>query len=713
MPSTTEITVQQLSRLIGLPSAPAIVDVRTEEDYAAAPHLIPGSRRRDFRAVKTWAGHYHGRSVIVACQRGLKLSQGVAAWMRHEGIDAQTLEGGFEAWKGAGHLLVRTEKLPARDEHDRTVWVTRARPKVDRIACPWLIRRFVDPGAVFLFVAPSEVLPVAERFSATPFDIDGVFWSHRGETCTFDTMIAEFGLKSEPLSRLAASFAVRIRPNWISHRKPPACSRPRSDTRACIATTSRSSTPRWRCTTPSTGGAATRRRKRTTGRRPRLRLEQGSMQQDTVIAGTAPPPTYAEALKVWARIGLLSFGGPAGQIALMHRELVEERKWIDEGRYLNALNFCMLLPGPEAMQLATYVGWRLHGLKGGLTAGLLFVIPGALIVLALSMLYAAFGKLPLVEAVFVGIKAAVLAIVVEALLRIARRSLKDGVEWAIAGSAFVAIFFLAVPFPLIVLAAALIGFARGGNAPAASSVANADSGAPIAQTLTTTAVWLAIWIVPLAALAAMFGPSHVLSQIALFFSKLAVVTFGGAYAVLAYMAQDVVETHRWLTAGEMLDGLGLAETTPGPLILVTEFVGFLAAHRHGGGNPWVMGVLGALVTLWATFAPCFLWIFAGAPYIERLNAEPRLKAALAAVTAAVVGVILNLTVWFALHVLFASVTERFAGPLRLHAPDLASISWPALLLSGVAIVLLFVLHRGVLTTLAVCGALAFAWHAVA
>ena len=436
------------------------------------------------------------------------------------------------------------------------------------------------------------------------------------------------------------------------------------------------------------------------------------MQQDTVIAGTAPPPTYAEALKVWARIGLLSFGGPAGQIALMHRELVEERKWIDEGRYLNALNFCMLLPGPEAMQLATYVGWRLHGLKGGLTAGLLFVVPGALVVLALSMLYAAFGKLPLVEAVFIGIKAAVLAIVVEALLRIARRSLKDGVEWAIAGAAFVAIFFLAVPFPLIVLAAALIGFARGGDAPARQASRSRTRRAGRANAH-DDAVWLAIWIVPLAALAAIFGPSHVLSQIALFFSKLAMVTFGGAYAVLAYMAQDVVETHGWLTAGEMLDGLGLAETTPGPLILVTEFVGFLAAHRHGGGNPWVMGVLGAIVTLWATFAPCFLWIFAGAPYIERLNAEPRLKAALAAVTAAVVGVILNLTVWFALHVLFATVTERFAGPLRLHVPELASISWPALLLSGVAVVLLFVLHRGVLTTLAVCGALALAWHAVA
>jgi chromate transporter len=236
---------------------------------------------------------------------------------------------------------------------------------------------------------------------------------------------------------------------------------------------------------------------------------------------------------------------------------------------------------------------------------------------------------------------------------------------------------------------------------------------PPMQTLRTVVAWLAIWIAPLLLVAAVFGQDHVLAQIAWFFSKLAVVTFGGAYAVLAYMAQDVVEHYRWLQPGEMLDGLGLAETTPGPLILVTEFVGFLAAFRGGGGNPWAMGVLGAAVTLWATFAPCFLWIFAGAPYIERLNAEPRLKAALAAVTAAVVGVILNLTVWFALHVLFASVTERFVGPLRLHTPDLASISWPALVLSGVAIVLLFMLHRGVLTALAVCGALALAWHVMA
>jgi chromate transporter len=424
----------------------------------------------------------------------------------------------------------------------------------------------------------------------------------------------------------------------------------------------------------------------------------------------AKAPTFSEALKVWAKIGVISFGGPAGQIALMHRELVEERRWIDEPRYLNALNFCMLLPGPEAMQLATYIGWRLHGVRGGLAAGLLFVIPGALVVLTLSMLYAAFGNLPLAEALFVGIKAAVLAIVVEALLRIARRSLKDTVEWIIAGAAFVAIFFLAVPFPLIVLAAALVGFLRAQGRAPAPPLQSTKQGTQLGRTLATIVLWLAIWIVPLAALAAVFGPAHVLSQIAWFFSTLAVVTFGGAYAVLAYMAQDVVQSYRWLSAGEMLDGLGLAETTPGPLILVTEFVGFLAAHRHGGGNPWAMGLLGALVTLWATFAPCFLWIFVGAPYIERLNAEPRLKSALAAVTAAVVGVILNLTVWFALHVLFGRVSEQFVGPLRLHVPEFASISAPALLLSAIAIGLLFVLHRGVLTTLAICGALALAWH---
>jgi len=425
--------------------------------------------------------------------------------------------------------------------------------------------------------------------------------------------------------------------------------------------------------------------------------------------GPTEAPSFGEALRVWAKIGLLSFGGPAGQIALMHRVLVDEKRWIDEPRFLSALNFCMLLPGPEAMQLATYVGWRLHGLKGGLAAGLLFVLPGAFVILALSMLYAGLGKLPLAQALFVGIQAAVLAIVIEALLRVARRALKGNLDWLIAGAAFVAIFFLKVPFPLIVIAAALLGFWRGGGA---APTAAAPVPVSTLQTARTVLVWLAIWIVPLAALAGAFGSGHVLSEIAWFFSKLAVVTFGGAYAVLAYMAQDVVQHYRWLGPSEMMDGLGLAETTPGPLILVTEFVGFLAAFRGGGGNPWLMGTLGAVVTLWATFAPCFLWIFAGAPYIERLNAEPKLKSALAAVTAAVVGVILNLTVWFGLHVLFGSLHQVNAGPLGLLMPDLASLNLKALLLAMTAFLLLFVLHRGILTTLAVCSGLALAAFAL-
>ncbi len=421
-----------------------------------------------------------------------------------------------------------------------------------------------------------------------------------------------------------------------------------------------------------------------------------------------PTPTFAEALRVWGKIGILSFGGPAGQIALMHRVLVEEKKWIDEPRYLSALNFCMLLPGPEATQLATYVGWRLHGIKGGLAAGLLFVLPGALVILVLSMLYAAFGKLPAAEALMMGVKAAVLAIVVEALLRIARRGLKVRADQVLAAAAFVAIFFFAIPFPLIVLAAAIYGFQRGSGAPAIGLVPAPSI--PLKQTVGTAALWLAIWIVPLLGVAMWFGSGHVLSQIGLFFSKLAVVTFGGAYAVLAYMAQDVVQHFGWLSAGEMVDGLGLAETTPGPLILVTEFVGFLASFRHGGGNPWALGVLGAIITLWATFAPCFLWIFVGAPYIEWMRTAPRLQSALAAVTAAVVGVILNLTVWFALHVLFGTITQTWAGPLRLYLPQLASVSWIALGLSALAVLLLFKLHRSIIETLSVCAALSLALY---
>ena len=428
-------------------------------------------------------------------------------------------------------------------------------------------------------------------------------------------------------------------------------------------------------------------------------------------AETNIKPSFAEALKLWGRIGLLSFGGPAGQIALMHRLIVDERRWISEQRFLHALNFCMLLPGPEAMQLATYIGWRLHGTIGGLAAGLLFVLPGAAIVLALTIAYAYFGKVPLVEAAFLGIKAAVLLIVIEALFRVAKRALRGPYDVAIAAAAFVAIFFFAVPFPLIIAAAAVIGFLQASATPHRAPAASPASleAVPLSRTIATIALWLAIWIVPLLAAAAIFGRAHVTTDISLFFSKLAVVTFGGAYSVLAYMAQQAVETYGWLTAGEMLDGLGLAETTPGPLILVTEFVGFLAGFRQGGEPKLAFGLLGAALTLWATFAPCFLWIFAGAPYVERLSANPRLAGALAGVTAAVVGVILNLSLWFALHVLFGSVTAVWHGPLQLWTPDLATLNVEALLLAILAAILLFGFHVGIAGTLAIAAGSSLAW----
>jgi chromate transporter len=413
--------------------------------------------------------------------------------------------------------------------------------------------------------------------------------------------------------------------------------------------------------------------------------------------------SFEEALRTWARIGLLSFGGPTAQIALMHRIIVDEKKWLDEQHYLSALSFCMLLPGPEAMQLATYVGWRLHGIAGGLAAGLLFVLPGAMVVLALSMVYAAFGNLPVVEAIFLGIKAAVLVIVIEALLRIAKRALKLKEHWVIAALSFVAIFFLGAPFPLIVLAAAIFGFLR------ARDLGQRSATPPLirpTQTLRTIGIWLAIWFVPLLAITGIFGRDHVLSQMSLFFSKLAVVTFGGAYAVLAYMAQDVVTHFGWLDAGAMMDGLGLAETTPGPLILVTEFVGYLSAYRNGGEPAFVMGLLGAFVALWATFAPCFLWIMAGAPYIEWITHQPRLRGALTGITAAVVGVILNLAIWFALHVFFKQVALIEAGPLKLWTPTLASLDWRVLALSALSAVLLLKRHWSIPAVLSVASALA-------
>jgi chromate transporter len=415
-------------------------------------------------------------------------------------------------------------------------------------------------------------------------------------------------------------------------------------------------------------------------------------------------PTFAEAFWVWARIGLLSFGGPAAQIALMHRIIVDEKKWLDEPHYLNALSFCMLLPGPEAMQLATYAGWRLHGLAGGLAAGLLFVLPGAAVVLTLSMIYASFGNVPWVEAVFYGIKAAVLIIVVEALLRISKRALKKPVHWAIAAASFVGICFLELPFPLIIALAAALGAFMSSEA-ATSGDAKAMLPGTHGRTFATIAVWGAIWFVPLLALAAILGPKHILPQIGWFFSKLALVTFGGAYAVLAYMAQDVVSHHGWLSAGEMMDGLGLAETTPGPLILVTEFVAYVAAFKQGG---LAAGIIGACVALWATFVPCFLWIFAGAPYVEWIISKPRLRGALAAITAAVVGVILNLTIWFGLHVFFGKVTPQAYGWLKLWVPDMATLDWRIVVLAAVSGVLLLQRHWGIAPVLAVVSALGLA-----
>jgi chromate transporter len=416
--------------------------------------------------------------------------------------------------------------------------------------------------------------------------------------------------------------------------------------------------------------------------------------------------TFSDALKVWTRIGCLSFGGPAGQIALMHREIVEERQWLSEKEYLSALNFCMLLPGPEAMQLATYAGWKLHGVKGGLAAGLLFVLPGAVVVLLLTMVYATFGNVPWIAALFYGLKAAVLAIVIEALLRVAKRALKTNADWVIAALAFLALYCFAVPFPVIIIAAAIFGFLRssGIGEMHASELPGLD------RLLRTVGLWAAIWLLPLAALALVLGPHHVLTEVGVFFSKLAIVTFGGAYAVLSYMAQAAVEKENWLTAPEMIDGLALAETTPGPLILVTQFVGFLAASREMG-SIWG-GIAGAVVTLWMTFAPCFLWIFAGAPYIDAIGQRPRLAGALSAITAAVVGVILNLSVWFGLHVLFGKV-ERLDGRFKPWVPDWAGLDGFALALSIAAAVALLRLHLGIVKTLALCAVLGLLWRTLA
>jgi chromate transporter len=446
---------------------------------------------------------------------------------------------------------------------------------------------------------------------------------------------------------------------------------------------------------------------------------------ETSAATTPRTPTLAEATRVWARIGILGFGGPAGQIALMHKELVEERRWIGEQRFLHALNYCMLLPGPEAQQLAVYIGWLLHRTAGGLIAGLLFVLPGALVMLGLSTLYVLYRHVPLIDGIFFGVKAAVLAIVIEAGLRISKRALKNEAMVAIAIAAFVAIYLLRLPFPLIVLGAGLLGwlghryrpevFGKAGNGAAMGP----DVTGVIDQmfergemghvqpsrtkALKTLAVWLPLWLGPFALLWLLTGADSVWTHIGAFFSTMAVVTFGGAYAVLAYVAQAAVETYHWLAAGEMVDGLGLAETTPGPLILVLQFVGFLAGFRAPGSLPPLLaGSLGALLTIWVTFAPCFLWIFLGAPYVEALRGNKVLSAALGAITAAVVGVIANLALWFALHVIFRQVQRVELLVLSPDLPVLSSLDWRAAVLAAAAMVAMLRFKLGMIPALAAC-----------
>jgi chromate transporter len=437
----------------------------------------------------------------------------------------------------------------------------------------------------------------------------------------------------------------------------------------------------------------------------------------TSIEQAAPassPPPFSEFLRTFFKIGCLGFGGPAGQIALMHRVLVDEKKWIEESRFLHALNFCMLLPGPEAQQLATYTGWLMHGVRGGIAAGILFVIPGAFIMLALSLIYALGQGIPLIEGALFGIKAAVLVIVVEALIRIGKRALKTNVLVAIAAVAFIGIFFFALPFPLIVIGAGLVGYLVARNAPELLAIkTDGTYPPPVAgrwkQAATAIGIGLAAWWAPVALAALILGPGHVLVSVGTFFSKLATVSFGGAYALLAYMAQQAVEAKGWLSAAEMVDGLGLAETTPGPLILVTQFVGFLAGYRDAAPfTPVTAGVIAAAMTTWVTFSASMLWIFAGAPFVEQLRSNRMLTGALAAITAAVVGVILNLTVWFALHVLFVNVTEQRSGIFRWYAFDPMALDLKTAALAVIAALLAFRFHCGLVEIVAIMAVLGVA-----
>jgi chromate transporter len=428
---------------------------------------------------------------------------------------------------------------------------------------------------------------------------------------------------------------------------------------------------------------------------------------------------FTEAFRVWLRVAVLSFGGPAGQIAVMHRILVEEKNWISESRFLHALNYCMLLPGPEAQQLATYIGWLLHRTAGGIMAGGLFILPGVIAIMGLSYIYAGFGNVSFVEALFFGLKAAVLAIVIEAVVRVGKRALRNRIMIALAAIAFIAIFFFGVPFPVIIISAGVIGYvgAKRGRPEFAAVAHGGGNGAAVvdsmlgedmpdhvrpnvSRALKVSAVWLALWLIPVVALVVAFGQANVFSQIALFFSKMAMVTFGGAYAVLAYVAQQAVQHYHWVEPREMLDGLGMAETTPGPLIMVLQFVGFMAAYRAPGTlSPMLAGTLGGLLATWVTFTPCFLWIFLGAPFVETLRGNKGLAGALTAITAAVVGVILNLSIWFALHTLFRETVPVRSFGLAFDMPVLSSVDLGALVLAIAAATAIFRFKLGMLTVL--------------
>ncbi|HSC12533.1 MAG TPA: chromate efflux transporter [Rhodanobacteraceae bacterium] len=441
--------------------------------------------------------------------------------------------------------------------------------------------------------------------------------------------------------------------------------------------------------------------------------------------------SLAEAARVWAKIGWLGFGGPAGQIALMHRELVEKRRWISDERFLHALSYCMLLPGPEAQQLAIYIGWLMHRTAGGVIAGTLFVLPGVIVIGALSWLYATYQQLPAVAAIFFGLKAAVLAVVVEAVLRVGRRALKNRLMVAIAAAAFIVLYCFKLPFPLVILGAAAIGIVgrhwqpESFPAPASSAaLAQGDylvdrriargeltqMSRPLRKSIAVLVVCSVLWVGPIVAVIALFGRDSIFAQQGVFFGEAAVVTFGGAYAVLAYIAQKAVEIYGWLSPGETVDGLALAETTPGPLIMVVQYVAFLSAFRHPGGMPpYAAAVLGSLLTTWVTFAPCFLWIFLGAPYVEALRGNRTIHAALSAITAAVVGVILNLSVWFAVHTIFHTVRATQSGLVRADIPDWNSIDPAALALGAASLLAMLRFKLGMGWTLLGSAVLGASW----